>query len=80
MAIALLVVEIKWIFFVTWPCKTTWSRDFVILWNEALKHIAKFGGNEKYFSSSDIRFLIFHLTSSGNLFKGLYDFIGGSFS
>ena len=50
------------------------------LWNEAPKHIAKFGGHEKYFSSGDKKFLIFHLTSSGNLFKGLYDFIGGSFS
>ena len=39
-AIDTLVIEIWWVFFATWPCKTTWSKPCMTLWLGACQGIS----------------------------------------
>ena len=58
-------------FFVTWPCKTTWSKLCMTLWKEPLKvshHPTKFGGH-RHCGKEDKMILVYHIISQDHMME-----------
>ena len=81
LAICEVVLEIWWLYFITWSCKTIWLKSHVIL-REVFPQAkspsgAKFGSH-KPCGRNNIVVLVCHLISQDHTMKKSCDYMGGS--